>query len=220
MTTFETPTPIRAVLDLPGAHLRLIAAERVSTTVEVLPANAGKSRDVKAADRTEVELRDGVLRMSIPVQHRLIGPSGEVEVTIQLPAGSHVEAIGAAEVRGVGRLGDVRTTGSYRTVKLDEAADVHLDAATGDITVGRLTGAAEITTTQGDISIAEAERGSLVLRTAAGSVTVGVAAGSSATLDAGTAYGRIQNGLRNTGGTPDVQIHATTSSGDIAAHSL
>ena len=42
----------------------------------------------------------------------------------------------------------------------------------------------------------------------------------SASLDAGTTYGRIHNALKNTEGTADLDIHATTFRGDIAARSL
>ncbi|MEV4949792.1 hypothetical protein AB0K65_29295, partial [Streptomyces sp. NPDC053755] len=58
-------------------------------------------------------------------------------------------------------------------------------------------------------------------RTEKGDITIGAAHGVSACLDAGTAYGRIHNTLRNTDGpTPDLTIHATTAHGDITARSL
>jgi hypothetical protein len=38
-------------------------------------------------------------------------------------------------------------------------------------------------------------------------------------LDADTSYGRVHNGLRNDGAA-DLNIHATTSCGDIVAHGL
>jgi hypothetical protein len=85
--------------------------------------------------------------------------------------------------------------------------------------VGRLAGAAEISTGKGDISVAEAVRGTVVLRTEAGEISVGAAPGVSAALDASTAYGRISNGLKNDGAA-QLDIHATTSYGDIVARSL
>ena len=63
-------------------------------------------------------------------------------------------------------------------------------------------------------------RGTVVLRTEAGPISVGAAAGVSASLDAGTTYGRIHNALRNTDGIADLNIHATTAQGDITARSL
>ncbi|MFE0805313.1 DUF4097 family beta strand repeat-containing protein [Streptomyces sp. NPDC058812] len=222
MQTFDTPTPIATVLDIPAGRIRFIAADRADTTVEVLPANASNGRDVKAAERTRVEYGDGVLRVEASANNRILGSSGSIEVTIQLPADSRVEARAAsAELRGVGRLGDVAFESSHGSVKLDEAASARLTTLAGDVSVGRLDGPAEISTAKGDIRIAEAARGTVVLRTEAGEVSVGAAHGVSASLDAGTGYGRIHNTLKNTdGAAADLTIHATTSYGDIVARSL
>ncbi|HEX6344912.1 DUF4097 family beta strand repeat-containing protein [Umezawaea sp.] len=222
MRTFTTPTPISTVLDIPAGLVRFIAADRTDTTVEVRPADAGRSRDVEAAEGTAVDYRDGVLRVQTPTTNQLLGPSGAVEVTVQLPAGSHVEAKAAsAEVRGVGRLGEVAFDGAHGAVKLDEAAGVRLTTHAGDVSIGRLTGSAEISTGKGDIRIAEAVRGTVVLRTQAGDVAVDAATGVSASLDAGTTYGRVHNALTSSGNAGDrLDVHATTSYGDITARSL
>lgn len=221
MRKFDTPAPISTVLDIPAGLVRFIAADRTDTAVEVLPADASKGRDVKIAERTAVEYDNGVLRITATAGNQALGPSGAIEVTVQLPAGSRVEAKAAgAELRGVGRFGDVAFEGSHGSVELDEATGVHLTTHAGDVTVGRLTGPARISTGKGDIRIAEAVRGTVVLRTQAGDVTVGAAAGVSASLDAGTSHGRVHNALRNTDGTADLTIHATTAYGDITARSL
>ena len=222
MQKFDTPAPIAAVLDIPAGRVRFIAADRTDTTVEVLPADASKSRDARAAEQTVVEYGDGVLRIAVPeAKNQYFGPSGAVEVTVQLPTGSRVEAkTAAAEVRGVGRLGDVTLESAQGPVKLDEAASTRLTLLAGDITLGRLTGPAEISTAKGDIHISEATSGTLVLRTQSGDVSVGAARGVCAVLDAGTGYGRIHNTLKNTDGTAALNIHATTAHGDITARSL
>lgn len=223
MQKFDTPAPVSAVLDIPAGRIRFIAADRADTAVEVLPADASKSRDVQAAEQTTVEYGDGVLRIETsPAKNRILGASGSIEVTIQLPAGSRVEAKAAsAEFRGVGRLGDVAFEGAQGSVKLDEIASARLTLLAGDVSVGRLGGPAEISTQKGDIRIAEAERGTVVLRTESGEVSVGAARGVSASLDAGTTYGRIHNALKNTvGAAADLNIHATTAYGDITARSL
>jgi hypothetical protein len=221
MQRFDTPAPISAVVDIPAGRIQFIAADRADTTVEVLPADPGKSRDTKAAARTTVTYADGVLQVvAASPDNQLFGPSESLEVTVQLPAGSHVEAKAAgAELRGVGRLGDVACAGAYRQTRIDEAASVRLTAVDGDVEVGRLNGPAEISTTRGDIRIVEAARGTVVLRTQSGDISVGAAAGVSATLDAGTGHGRVSNALKNDG-TTELDIRATTSHGDIAARSL
>lgn len=219
---FDTSAPISAVLDIPAGHIRFIAADRTDTAVEVLPADAGKSRDIKAAERTTVDYRDGILRIEAPAaKNQILGQSGSVEVTVQLPAGSHVRATAAsAELRGVGRLGDVTFDAAQATVKLDETASARLTLQDGNVTVGRLNGDSEISTHKGDLTITEAMRGTLSLRTTAGDIAVGAARGTSATLDAGTSFGRVHNALHNTGGAPGLTVHATTGYGDITARSL
>ena len=221
MQKFDTPTPISAVLDIPAGRIRFIAADRADTTVEVLPANPSKSRDVQTAGQTTVAYADGVLRIhTLEPKNQLFGPSGSLEVTVQLPAGSRIEATAAsAELRGVGRLGDVAFEGAYRQIKIDEAASVRLTAIDGDVEVGRLSGPAEISTARGNIRITEAMRGTVVLRTQSGDISIAAAAGVSAVLDAGTGYGRISNALKNDGAA-ELDIRATTSHGDITARSL
>ncbi|MEV8287812.1 DUF4097 family beta strand repeat-containing protein [Streptomyces niveus] len=221
MQKFETTAPISAVLDIPAGRVSLIAADRADTVVEILPADPAKSRDTKTAERTTVTYADGVLRIVTPApDKRLVGPSGALEITVKLPAGSRVEAkAAAAELRGVGRLGDVAFDGAYRQIKIDEAATLRLTATDGDVEVGRLGGPAEISTDRGDIRIAEAMGGTVVLRTRSGDISVTAAAGVSAALDAGTAHGRVSNALKNDG-TAGLDIRATTSHGDITARSL
>jgi len=221
MQKFKTPAPIAAVLDIPAGRIQFIAADRSDTVVEVLPAKPSRSRDVKAAEQIEIAYADGVLRIAAPAaKSQLFGPSGAVEVTVRLPAGSRVEAkAAAAEFRGVGRLGDVAVEAAQGPIKLDETKKASLTLQDGDISVGRLGGDAEISTQQGDLTVAEAVRGAVVLRTQSGDISVGAARGSSASLDAGTSYGRISNALRNDG-TAELDIRATTSYGDITARSL
>jgi len=221
MQTFETTTPATAVVDLPAGRLTVVAAERADATVDVRPANPSKSRDVEAAERTTVDFTGGVLRVTTPVEHRALGSSGFVDVTLQLPTGSRLEAKAAsAEVRGVGRLGEVVVETAHGDIKIDEAAAARLGTQAGSITVGRLTGSATLRTAKGDIRVDEATQGALELATQLGDVSVGAAAGVTASLDSGTALGRVRNALANTGGDVALQIRATTAMGDISAHSL
>ncbi|MER8046100.1 DUF4097 family beta strand repeat-containing protein [Streptomyces sp. NPDC094032] len=223
MRNFATTAPITAVLDIPAGRVEFIAADRADATVEVRPANAAKGRDAKAAERVEVAFADGVLRIAAPeAEHKVLGTSGEVEVTVQLPVGSRVEAVVAAgELRGTGRLGDVVLETAQGPVTLDEAASARIAVQDGDITIDRLTGPAELRTKQGTVKVAEAVRGAVELRTEKGDIEIGAASGVSATLVAGTSYGRVENALRNSqGAAAELNIHATTAYGDITARSI
>jgi hypothetical protein len=220
MPNFDTPAAISAVVNLPAGRVQFIAADRADTVIEVLPLDAANGRDVKVAEQTTVDYRDGVLRIQASAKNPFLGAPGSIEVTVQLPAGSRVEVKAAsAEFRGVGRLGEVAFDGAHGSIKLDEAASARLTIAAGDVSVGRLNGPAQISTQKGDIRITEAVRGAVVLSTQAGNVEIGAAPGVSAALDAGTSYGRITNSLKNDG-TAELDIRATTAYGDIVARSL
>jgi DUF4097 and DUF4098 domain-containing protein YvlB len=222
MQTFDTPAAISVVLDIPAGRIELISADRADTAVDIRPLEASKSRDVKAAEQTAVAYADGVLRIEAhPAKNRILGTTGSVEVTIQLPAGSHIETKAAsAELRGAGRLGDVTFDAAHGTVKLDETAGARLTLQAGDVTVGRLGGPARISTQKGDLTVTEAVRGTVELRTEHGDISVGAARAVSASLDAGTAYGLVHNALKTTDGAPGLNIHATTAYGNITARSL
>ncbi|MDQ0933522.1 DUF4097 and DUF4098 domain-containing protein YvlB [Streptomyces turgidiscabies] len=121
----------------------------------------------------------------------------------------------------VGRLGDVTYECAQGTVKLDETDGARLTLQAGDISVGRMGSPGELRTQKGDLRITEAVRGTVTLRTESGDISVGAARGVSASLDAGTAYGRIDNALQNTEGAESpLTIRATTSHGDISARSV
>jgi DUF4097 and DUF4098 domain-containing protein YvlB len=220
MYSYDTPAPVTAIAGIPAGTIRFIAADRTDATVEVRPADASKSRDVKAAEQIQVSYGDGVLQVQAAAKNRVLGNSGSVEVTVQLPAGSKVQAKAASgEVRGVGRLGEVIVDAAQAAVKIDEAAAARVTVQEGNVTVGRLAGDAQVSIHRGDITVTEAAAGTVELRTQDGSITVGAAAGVSAALDADTTLGRIHNALTNTGGTPALTIHATTARGDITARS-
>ncbi|MEU4563161.1 DUF4097 family beta strand repeat-containing protein [Actinoplanes sp. NPDC023936] len=221
MHTFDTTAPIAAVLDIPAGHIRFVAGDRTDTTVEIAPADAGKRRDVQAAEETTVGYDNGVLRIeNTAARDRILGHSGYIQVTVQLPAGSRLTVKAAdAQFRSEGPLADIAVEASLATVGIAEAGSARVTVAAGDVTVGRLTGPAEISATKGDIRITEAVSGTVVLTTQAGAITVGAARGVSAALDAGTSYGRITNSLRNDG-TTELEIKATTAYGDIVARSL
>ncbi len=223
MQRFDTPAPVAAVLDIPAGRIRFTATDRTDTTVEVLAADASKNLDMQAAEKTTVAFADGVLRIDAPaVRNRILGSYGIVEVTVHLPAGSRVEAKATdAELKGHGRLGEVTLDSTQGTVELDETEGARIALVAGDVTVHRLNGTAEIVTRKGNLRVTEAVRGTVALRTEQGDITIGAAPTTSATLNAGTTHGRIDNTLTNTEGTAaGLIIHATTSYGDITARSL
>ncbi|NUR24403.1 MAG: DUF4097 family beta strand repeat protein [Catenulispora sp.] len=218
---FITPTPVCAVLSIPAGRIDVVASDRVDTTVEIRASDSSVKRDMKAAQRAVIEYTGNVMRIELTTRIELMGPSGSVAVTIRLPSDSLIEAKSdSAVLSSVGRLQEVAFDGALGTVEVEEAADVHVTSAVGNVRIGRLDGDAHVSTAQGDIRIDEVVRGRLILRTQVGSISVTAAAGVSAFMEAGATVGRVRNALESISGTPEVTIRATTVKGDITARTL
>ena len=111
MPSYDTPQPITATVELVVGDLRIVAADRTDTVVEVRPSDQGSDADVRAAGQTRVEYGDGRLLVKTPKQRGLglFGKPGSVDVTLDLPAGSHVQAeSGVGAVRTAGELAECR----------------------------------------------------------------------------------------------------------------
>ncbi|WP_030455008.1 DUF4097 family beta strand repeat-containing protein [Herbidospora cretacea] len=198
MQKFDTPQALTAKISVPMGLVRIVAGDRADTVVNVRPSNPGGAVDVKAAEQTTVALAGGVLEVRAPDAPKF-GRSGSVEVTVELPAGSAIEGSGMAT--------DFRTEGRL--------AGGRVQTAKGDISLGTVDGAVVADTAQGDIRVAEAVSGLLDLKTSAGTIEVGVAAGVSAGLQATTGHGTLRDLRQKFDGNLTVDIRAVTSYGDI-----
>ena len=108
MRTFETPEPISATIDVAVGDVRISAGDGSATTVDVQPTDASSDEDVKVAELTRVEYANGELRVKAP-KLRSWSPrraGGSIDVTIELPAGSHL--LGAGAVDGLPLRGPAR----------------------------------------------------------------------------------------------------------------
>ncbi|MFD9499433.1 DUF4097 domain-containing protein [Streptomyces sp. NPDC060035] len=176
MPSFDTPQPISVNAHVDAGSVQFAAADRADTVVDVAPRDPGKDQDVRAAEQTEVTYSDGKLHIRTP-KPNLFGRSGAVDIDVELPAGSQVEVTGGwAEVRGEGRLGEVRVKTSSGDVRLDTTGPLHLTASHGSITVDRIEGTADITTSSGSVRVGTVD-GPAVLKNSHGTTTVGTATG-------------------------------------------
>lgn len=176
MPSFDTPEPISATTHVGAGSLQFIASDRLDTVVEVRPRDPKKNRDVRAADNTEVTFAGGTLTVRTR-ERSFIGPGGVVDVTVELPTGSHLDVTGAwTQIFGEGRLGEVRVKTSAGDVRLDTTGPLQLTASHGSITVDRVEGPAEITTSSGSMRVGLID-GSAVLKNSHGTTTVGAATG-------------------------------------------
>ncbi|MGV9286571.1 DUF4097 family beta strand repeat-containing protein [Streptomyces sp. NPDC003719] len=176
MPSFDTPEPITVTAHVGAGSVRFTASDRPDTLVEVRPGDPKRDKDVRAAEQTEVSFAGGVLTISTK-ERRFIGPTGAVDVTVELPTGSRVDTTGSwTQVLGEGRLGEVRVKTSGGDVRLDTTGPLQLTASHGSVTVDRVEGGAEITTSSGSVRVGLLE-GSAVLKNSHGGTTVGTALG-------------------------------------------
>ena len=140
--------------------------------------------------------------------------------------------------RAAGKADVVTGSGSVRIGRIDGAAVVK--NSNGDTWIGVVGGEARVRAANGDISIDLAHegvaaksangdvrfgnvaRGAAVAQTAAGAVEIGIRDGVAAWLDLHTGFGNVQNDLEVSGapepGQDTVEVHASTSFGDITIH--
>ncbi|KQV20094.1 MULTISPECIES: DUF4097 family beta strand repeat-containing protein [unclassified Kitasatospora] len=178
MPSFDTPEPISVTAHVEAGSIQLTAGDRPETVVQVRPRDPKKDRDVRTADQTQVTYASGVLTVRTPKSNLLgLGRTGTVDVTVELPTGSHIDLTGAwTQVLGEGRLGEVRVKTSSGDARLDTTGPLHLTASHGSITVDRVEGKAEITTSSGSIRVGLVD-GPAVLKNSHGTTTVGAATG-------------------------------------------
>ena len=207
MPTFDTAEPISATVNLAIAHIHLTGGEAPRTVVDVRPSDPSKEKDVRAAEATSVRFTDGRLLIESPKQHGWQRKNdGSVDVTVELPAGSHLQAtVGLGDLRSDGRLGDCRVTTGSGEIMIAEAGTLNLTSGLGDITVDHVTGRAEATTGSGDLRLTTLDAGA-VLKSANGDTWVGVARDE---LRLQTANGRIAVDEAHAG------LEAKTANGDI-----
>ncbi|MEU8994792.1 DUF4097 family beta strand repeat-containing protein [Streptomyces caniferus] len=177
MPSFDTPEPISVTAHVEAGSIQFTAGDRRDTVVEVRPRDPQREVDVRAAGQTEVTFASGVLTVRTPKQRYLLGRTGTVDVTVDLPAGSRIDTTGAwAQVLGEGRLGEVRVKTSSGDVRLDTTGPLQLTASHGSITVDRVEGTAEIATSSGSLRVGLID-GPATLKNSHGTTTVGAATG-------------------------------------------
>jgi DUF4097 and DUF4098 domain-containing protein YvlB len=191
MPTFETPAPIHARIDLAAGTVRVHAAVRSDTVVEVRPGSDRSPADIEAAEQTRVEYADGALLVRSPRRARLMlfGTGPSVEVDVHLPEGSRLEVTApAGGVECEGRLGSVAVACRYGDISIDRTSTLRASTSSGDVAVHHADGEVEASTSYGEIRIGSAT-GNLRLQSACGDITVDEA---HASVEAATKYGEIR----------------------------
>ena len=181
MPAYDTPHPVTATVELVLGDLRIVAADRADTVVEVRPSDPGSDADVRAADQTRVEYADGLLLVKTPKQRGLglFGKPGSVDVTVDLPARSKVQVdSGVGGVRTTGTLAACRVKSGAGDVQLDrvEGGRLSLEIGAGRVDVDTVAGRADISTGSGRLQVREVD-GPAVVKNSNGDSWIGLVSG-------------------------------------------
>lgn len=187
MPVFATPEPISVTIELNWGDARISASDRTDTVIEVRPRDDSKASDIRAAEQTRVEYSSGRLLVKT-TQRSFFGRGSSVDVTIALPAGSHVQGeLGMGDFNGDGHLGECRLKTGMGNIHLDHTGTLHLRTGMGNVGVDRGHGDADVTTGSGKVRIGQVE-GAAVIKNSNGDCFVGEVTGD---LRVKSANGRI-----------------------------
>lgn len=207
MPTFSTPTPIDLAIDLPAGRIEVIASEREDTIVTIAPSTPSKTADARAAQGAEVTFADGRLTVTgARPRPTWLGPTGSIDVMVELPALSRVSAdTSAGAVRTTGPLGATRVKSGLGSIDIDSSADLWIKAAHGNASIGEATGAVEVTTDHGQVRIGAVD-GDVIARSSHGSITIDHVTGD---VDVKLSYGDLH------AGRTEASVAASTAYGAI-----
>jgi DUF4097 and DUF4098 domain-containing protein YvlB len=245
MATHHTPDGVMLELRLGAGRCEIETAETGETVVQAEPMNgSAASRDAAAALGETLSVRSEgghKLVVAVPKLRRLAGfGDAKVLVRIRAPHGADVDAATAsADVVARGRLGatDIRTASGDVSIETAEGAtevktasgDVvvrslraagGINTMSGGVTVGETSAPLTVNTMSGDVRVERASAGAIQLRTMSGDLRAGIAAGATLFVDANSASGDVRSELPVSGSAPegghaDVELRATSLSGDI-----
>jgi DUF4097 and DUF4098 domain-containing protein YvlB len=146
--------------------------------------------------------------------------TGIGDVTVASVAGDAAVTTGSGHV-AVGSVDGSLEVKNHngRTAVGDVSGALRVKAANGDISAGLVGSDVVASSANGDVRVEGVTCGLARLRTAMGSIELGVAAGTAAMLDAHTSFGNIRNLLDRvdgpSGAARSVEVHARTAFGDV-----
>jgi DUF4097 and DUF4098 domain-containing protein YvlB len=156
-------------MDVAAGAVTLRLSDTTVTRVEV-----DSSWD-DAVDRTRVELRGDELVIVSPRRSGLFRSTPEVEVQIEAPAGSSLDAeLHSADLEVGGTLSQARVRTGSGDVALDRVTDeLRADSGSGDVRVAYAGGGGALRSGSGDVEVEAVGGGRLQCNTGSGDITLG-----------------------------------------------
>lgn len=211
MPEFPVDGPVTVAFKIPSGSVDVVAEERATAAVEVLPAN-GREESRRLAEETTVEFHGDALAVTAPDRYGFRLRSGSLTVKVRVPVGSSVSGkVASADTACHGTFGGVSVESASGDVQVDHVSgDAAFTTASGDVRVGRVDGhlrskgasgdlraqrvggTVGVKVASGDVSL-EDVGGDVSLDTASGDVNIGRAA--TGTIQIGSASGDVRVGV-------------------------
>ncbi|HTE59923.1 MAG TPA: DUF4097 family beta strand repeat-containing protein [Solirubrobacteraceae bacterium] len=146
--------------------------------------------------------------------------SGIGDITVDRATGHAEVTTGSGDVRVRDLDADAVIKNSNGDTWVGVAGgDLRVNTANGSIAVDRADAGVDAKTAHGDVRVRDVVRGSVVLKTHAGDLEVGIREGTAAWLDVSATAGRVHNALDSADApepsTESVEVRARTTVGDI-----
>ncbi|WP_166846020.1 DUF4097 family beta strand repeat-containing protein [Isoptericola sp. BMS4] len=179
MPTFPASGPVPVVVEVPFAHLHVVASERDDVVVTVLPAEPGKSGSVRAAGDVLVSREGDAVTVTYPgswKQWVLPFAAGTAAITVEVPTGSSVRGK-TGSLFAEGLLDSVEMTLSAGDARVDDVARLDVKVAAGSVVARRVDGTVDVKVSAGGVRIDEIAADGAI-RATNGTTTVGSVSGS------------------------------------------
>ena len=206
---FTCTGPVETEIELGAGALLVTAGDDLTATVSITPAD-GREGSRAAAEASTVEFDRDRLTIHTPRNNgwSILRGGGNLRVEIRLPVDSSVHArVGSADIRTVGRLGNVDIkTGSGDIVIDQTSGDVRIQSGSGDIRAEQVVRDMHVTTASGDVT-AVCVLGTTSIKAASADLVLDDAQGP---VHLNTASGDIRIGA-----VRGPELHAHSASGDV-----
>jgi DUF4097 and DUF4098 domain-containing protein YvlB len=207
--TFDTPHPVRLVVQNDAGLVTIVAGDRDTTHVSV---SASSPDAEEIVTRTVVECRQDQVVVKVPRQGKGFFRRTSVTVEVSMPERSDMKVVTAsADVDVTGIIGSADITTASGDVTTDDiSSEVRAKTASGDVTVGNVGGELRMATASGNLRCSGvADRASF--SSVSGDVEIGLAEDR---LDVKTTSGNARLGELDNG------ADVTNVSGDVRVLSL
>jgi DUF4097 and DUF4098 domain-containing protein YvlB len=234
--TFHTPHPIELEVAIPSGDIEIETVDADESTITV-------EGPAKLVDQTSVELTGG--RLVVKLRHKAFGftfGESRLRVVARVPHASTVRlATASADMQLLGRFASMQTKSASGDVRVDGDVDGDAEVSTvsGDARLGKVGGdlraqsvsggiraasvGGDVTakSVSGNVRVDAARAGTFTAQSVSGDIQVGVSAGTSVDVDAGSVSGDLTSEVALgsdeavLGGGPLLVVRGKTVSGDF-----